>query len=125
MSHPYQHALSSAKRFGGTFEEYLLIHMWFDASKELMCDPRHRALRHHAQGIFEAERVFGTTITNSQGRQVPVRLIGEQHVREDLGFIPSVEEWFRHIQLQPWMHRGVDRRVNSLSLDDLKVSSEG
>ncbi len=125
MSHPYHHALSSAKRFGGVPEDYLAIHSWFDASKELMCDPRHRALRHHAQGIFEAERVFGITITNSQGRQVPVRLIGEQHVREDLGFIPSVEEWFQHIQLQPWMHRGVDRKVNSLSLEDLKVSSEG
>lgn len=56
MSHPYHHALSSAKRFGGVPEDYLAIHSWFDASKELMCDPRHRALRHHAQGIFEAER---------------------------------------------------------------------
>lgn len=58
MSHPYHHALSSARRFGGVPEDYLAIHSWFDASKELMCDPRHRALRHHAQGIFEAERVF-------------------------------------------------------------------
>lgn len=125
MSHPYHHALSSAKRFGGAPEDYLAIHQWFDASKELMADPRHRALRHHAQGIFEAERVFGVAITNSAGRAVPVRLIGEQHVREDLGFIPSVEEWFRHIALQPWMHRGVDRQVNRLTLADLAGGKAG
>ena len=32
------------------------------------------------------ERFFGATITISTGRVVPVRLIGEQHVVEDLGF---------------------------------------
>ena len=33
-----------------------------------MCDFRHRALRHHAQGVFEAERVFGTATVNSDGK---------------------------------------------------------
>jgi hypothetical protein len=40
---------------------------------------------HHAEGIFQAERHFGTTITNSNGKAVPVRYIGEQHVLEDCG----------------------------------------
>ena len=35
------------------------------------------------------EALYGQTITNSDGRIVPVRLIGEQHVLEDLGHIPS------------------------------------
>ena len=52
-----------------------------------------------AEGYFLAGRslgpavfllsLFGTTIVNADGREVPVRLIGEQHVMEDLGTIPS------------------------------------
>ena len=55
MAHPYHHALSSVKKWGGTVEDYLPIHSWFDASKEILADFRHRALRHHAEGIFMAE----------------------------------------------------------------------
>ena len=52
------------------------------------------------------ERFFGATITISTGRVVPVRLIGEQHVIEDLGFIPSFADWVRCIRPEPWMGRG-------------------
>ena len=31
------------------------------------------------------EAIFGETLVNADGRVVPVRLVGEQHVREDLG----------------------------------------
>ena len=41
----------------------------------------------------------------STGRVVPVRLIGKQHVREDLGFIPSFADWVRCIRREPWMGR--------------------
>lgn len=120
MGHPWHHAISSAKKFGGKPEDYLPIHDWFDASKEFFCDFRHRALRHHAQGIYEAERVFGTYIVNSDGREVPVRLIGEQHVKEDLGFIPTLADWLRWIRPQKWMLNGVDQSVVRLSLADLE-----
>jgi hypothetical protein len=102
---PYHHAVSSVRKWGGEPEDYQPIHDWFDASKEFYADFRHRALRHHAQGIFEAERMFGTTITNSKGQKIPVRFIGEQHVKEDCGFIPSMEDWFKQINPQPWMHQ--------------------
>jgi len=105
MANPYHHALSSVKKWGGKPEDYLPIHDWFDASKEMHGDFRHRALRHHAHGIFEAERVFGHTITNSSGRVIPVRWIGEQHVTEDLGCIPTLSDWLSAIQPQPWMNR--------------------
>lgn len=114
MAHPYHHALSSARLWGGTADDYLPLHAWFDESKMLTADFRHRALRHHAEGIFMAERFFGPTITISTGRVVPVRLIGEQHVREDLGFIPGFADWARRIRPEPWMgraqpiHRDVD-----------------
>lgn len=105
--HPHHHSLTSAKIFGGKPEDYNAIHNWFDATKETFADFRHRALRHHSQGIFEAERVFGETITNSAGKQVPVRYIGEQHVKEDCGGrIPTVADWFRNIKPESWMSRG-------------------
>jgi hypothetical protein len=105
MANPYHHALSSVKKFGGEVSDYIEIHNFFDASKEMYADFRHRALRHHAQGIFEAERVFGSTITLSTGKVIPVRWIGEQHVTEDCGFIPSIQDWFSCIQPQPWMNK--------------------
>lgn len=78
-----------------------------DETKEAFCDFRHRALRHHAEGIFEAERIFGVTVKNSDGKLVPVRYIGEQHVQEDCGGrIPSLCEWLSRIQPEPWMARG-------------------
>ena len=98
MAHCYYHALSSVRKWGGTSDDYLALHQWFDESKAIFADPRHRALRHHAEGIFMLETLFGATITNSDGKVVPVRLIGEQHVTEDLGFIPSFADWGRLIQ---------------------------
>lgn len=71
MANPYHHALSSQRKWGGEIEDYIAIHTWFDESKEHHGDFRHRALRHHSQGIFEAERVFGHTITLATGRAIP------------------------------------------------------
>ena len=68
MGHCYHHALSSVKRWGGVAEDYLHLHQWFDEpSKLITADFRHRALRHHAQGIFELERTFGTTVKHLDG----------------------------------------------------------
>ena len=77
-----------------------------DASKAIIADPRHRALRHHAEGIFALEHEWGVTITNSDGHKVPVRLIGELHVVEDLGFVPSFADWARLIAPAAWVTRG-------------------
>lgn len=114
MAHPYHHALSSVKKWGGKAEDYQAIHDWFDESKSHIADFRHRALRHHSEGIFLCEKIFGTTITNSNGRIVPVRFIGEQHVKEDCGFIPSVVDWLKCIQSEPWMHR-VGTKLDNIS----------
>lgn len=105
MANPYHHSLSSVKKWGGEVNDYLKIHDWFDASKEFFADFRHRALRHHSQGIYECERVFGNTITLSTGRVIPTRWIGEQHVTEDCGFIPSLQDWFIQITPQTWMNK--------------------
>jgi hypothetical protein len=103
MAHPIHHAKSSVIKWGGEVDDYLPIHEWFDGSKAHMTDFRHRALRHHSEGIFMAERLFGRVIANSDGREVPVRYIGEQHVQEDLGRIPTLSDWLLKIQPESWM----------------------
>ena len=103
MAHPYHHAESSVIKWGGDVKDYVAIHSWFDESKAHIADFRHRALRHHTEGIFMCESIFGVTIVNSQGRKVPVRFIGEQHVKEDLGWIPTVKDWFKNIESESWM----------------------
>jgi hypothetical protein len=68
-----------------------------------MADFRHRALRHHSEGIFMLETLFGATMTLSTGRVLPVRFVGEQHVLEDLGRIPTVADWLGKIRPESWM----------------------
>ena len=56
------------------------------------------------------EKLSGTTITPSTGRVPPVRFVGEQHVLEDLGRIPTVQDWLLRIPPESWMlGRGQDR----------------
>ncbi len=105
MAHPYHHALSSARKWGGTAEDYLVLHQWLDGSKSIIADFRHRALRHHAEGCWAAEALFGVTLVNADGRVVPVRLVAERHIVEDLGHIPSFVDWARCIRPEPWMGR--------------------
>ena len=114
MAHPLEHAKNSAHRFGGVPDDYLPIHKWFDESKAMIADVRHRALRHHAEGIFLAERIFGVAIRNSEGKDVPVRYIGEQHVREDLGRIPSFQDWAMGIRMQSWMYGQKLRKISEI-----------
>ena len=103
MAHPIKHAESSARKFGGKAEDYLRFTTGSMNPKH-SSDFRHRALRHHAEGIFLCEKVFGTAITNSDGNPVPVRYVGEQHVKEDLGRIPTAQDWLMQIKPQRWMY---------------------
>jgi hypothetical protein len=94
MSHPYDHSRSSAKKWGGDPEGYLKYHEWFDETKAWVGHSIHRMFRHHSEGIFECEKIFGKFFYNSVGKRVYIRYIGEQHVKEDCnGYIPSAKEW--------------------------------
>lgn len=107
MSKPFIHAKSSARRFGGSPLDYQAIHDFFDSSKAWFPDNRHRAMFHHAEGIFLVERIFGDEtgcIVNSEGKKVSVRDIGEQHCREDFGgFIPTAADYLSCMESEPWM----------------------
>jgi hypothetical protein len=107
MAHPVEHSRSSVRKWGGNENDYLPIHNWFDATKSWIGHSKHRLFRHHSEGIFECEKVFGKSIINSDGREVFVRYIGEQHVKEDCnGKIPSAKEWIENLNNAPeWMRK--------------------
>ena len=109
MAKPFVHAQSSAKKFGGTPDDYIEIHNLMDSSKGTIADDRHRALTHNAWFLSTIlEKIFGVTITNSNGRKISVRDIGEQHVLEDFGnrFIPSAQDYLSEIENKEWMIAG-------------------
>jgi len=111
MSKPMIHAQNSAKKWGGIPEDYMPIHNLMDSSKGTIADSRHRALTHNTWFIGPdgpLELIFGYEITNSDGRKVSVRDIGEQHVLEDFGmrFIPSAQDYLQEINMKEWMVSG-------------------
>lgn len=100
---PYLHGQVSVRKFGGKIQDYQEIHDFFDSSKAHVPDMRHRALLHSSFGIYLAERVFGTSITNSDGKVVQVRDIGEQHVIDDMGRIPTVQDYLEGMPMYSWL----------------------
>lgn len=111
MSKPMVHAVSSVRKWGGLPEDYMPIHNLMDSSKGTIADSRHRALTHNTWFIGPdgpLEKIFGYEITNSDGRKVSVRDIGEQHVLEDFGnrFIPSAQDYLQEIEMKEWMVAG-------------------
>ena len=105
MGTPYHHAMAHAKKYGGKPEDYVHIDRWFDATKELLGDIRHRSIRHHASGIQECIKVFGEAIINSDGKSIPTQLIAEAHVVQDLGRIPTVQDWLQCMAIKSWMYK--------------------
>lgn len=94
MAHPLKHAKSSVRKWGGLEKDYIHIHNWFDETKSWIGNSYHRMYRHHSEGIFECEKTFGEHFTNSDGKTVYTRYVGEQHVKEDCNnYIPSAKEW--------------------------------
>jgi hypothetical protein len=108
---PLIHAKISVKKYGGKVEDYIPLHDFFDSSKAAYPNMKHRAILHNSFGIFILERIFGTYITNSDGKMVSVRDIGEDHVMDDLGFIPTVENWLETLPLEGWMSGSKKRRI--------------
>lgn len=100
---PRLHAKVSVKKFGGKPEDYFEIHQFIDSSKATHADMRHRALLHSSFGCYVTESVFGIYITNSDGKEVSVRDIAEQHVIDDMGRIPSVSEYLDGMPFYDWL----------------------
>lgn len=115
---PYLHAKASVKKFQGRVSDYLPIHDFIDSSKSAHATMKHRAVFHNAFGIYIVERVFGTTITNSDGKVVSVRDIAENHVKEDMGGrIPSLDEWLKEMPIKEWMG-GRPKKIRRVTIVD-------
>lgn len=115
---PLIHAENSVRKWGGVPEDYIPLHDFLDSSKAHFPDMRHRALLHSSFGIYIAERVFGTYITNSDNRKISTRDILEMHVIEDMGCIPTVQDYLQHLPMLDWLG-GKPRKKRHISFDDL------
>lgn len=122
---PYLHALRSVKKWGGKSDDYQEIHNWFDQTKAHFPDMRHRAILHNSFGIFLLEQVFGINITNSDGKIVSVRDIGEQHVIDDVGTIPTIQDYLQGMPFYDWLG-GKAKETKTTNLDKMftKVNSD-
>ena len=127
MGTPLLHAKSSVRKYGGEIKDYIAIHRWFDSTKGNMPMFKHRAILHNSFGMLLAEQVFGDYVTNSEGKMVEVRQIAYDHIYEDCGFIPTVEDWLKHIQVQPWMMKADESRKvrKEIDLEELKQKENG
>lgn len=101
---PLIHAQNSVRRYGGQIEDYIEIHNFFDSTKSAYANIKHRAILHNTFGIFLCEKLFGVFITNSDGKKISVRDVAEDHVVEDMGFIPTLEKWLGEMEIKDWMN---------------------
>lgn len=111
MAKAHVHAASSARKWGGGAEEYMHLHVTMDSSKAAHASVRHRAVFHSAFGVQLLAQIYGETFVNSAGRTVSVRDVAEQHIIEDLGFIPSLDDWLDGMRLEGWMAGAYKGRV--------------
>jgi len=106
---PLIHAKNSAKKYGGKWEDYIDIHEKMDSSKSSHASVKHRLVFHSAFGIYLIQDIFGVSMVNSDNHVVAVRDIAEQHVLEDLGKIPSLDEWLNEMPIKAWMGNPSER----------------
>jgi hypothetical protein len=110
MANPEIHAKSSVKRFGGKVEDYLPIHELLDSPKVAMNNNTSRMLTHNTWFAYTIiPKIFGYNIVNSDGKSVDTVDIAMLHIAEDFRgkFIPTPQDYLKHMVLQPWMHNGV------------------
>ena len=114
----WHHAQASSKKWGGAPEDYVAIHEFIDSSKKIIGDVRHRSLYHHTEGVWLCQQIFGRVVTvetqHGTEKLVPVRLIAEQHILEDLGWLPSPADYIKGMPIEPWMS-GSQRKQLPLS----------
>lgn len=114
---PVVHAKLSVHRYGGEIDDYVYIHEFIDSSKAFVPDMRHRAMLHNAWGCYLAQDKFGIHYNNSADRLIAVRDICEEHIIEDLGRIPTVQDYLQGMPLYDWLG-GRPKKIKEISLVD-------
>jgi hypothetical protein len=124
MASPLIHAKSSVKKYGGSITDYIHIHKWFDSTKGHLPNFKHRAILHNSFGMLLAEQVFGDYVTNSDGKMVEVRQIAYDHIYEDCGKVPTVEDWLQNLQPQVWMMKSDPSRKLRQEVETIEAQSK-
>ena len=123
MANPLIHSKSSVKRWGGKVEDYLPLHELLDSPKTTMNNNTSRMLTHNIWFCYQiVPKIFGYNITNSDGKSVDTVDIAMLHIAEDfrMKFIPTVQDYLKHLEVQPWMNNGVKEIDNEESKELVK-----
>lgn len=118
MANPLIHSQSSVKRWGGKVEDYLPIHELIDSPKSTMNNNSSRALTHNTWFAYTIiPKVFGYNLTNADGKRVDTIDIAMLHIAEDfrMKFVPTPQDYLKHLEVQPWMCNGVKEIDNDES----------
>ena len=118
MANPLIHSKSSVKRWGGKVEDYIKIHELLDSPKATMNNNTSRMLTHNTWFAYTIiPQIFGYNITNSDGRSVDSVDIAMLHIAEDfrMKFVPTPQDYLKHLQLQDWMNNGVKNIDNPVA----------
>ena len=78
--------------------DYQVIHDWLDGSQsQILADFRHRGITPSRRRLLSQQKrsLWNDNFQQRPVGEVPVRLIAEQHIIEDLGRIPSFADWVR------------------------------
>jgi hypothetical protein len=130
MANPTIHSESSVKRWGGKVEDYIAIHKLIDSPKVCMNNNTARMLTHNIWFCYEIiPLIFGDSIINSRGKRIDTVDIAMLHLAEDFRhkFIPTVQDYLKHMEVQAWMNNGVkdienDEAKNYINLLNLKLN---
>jgi len=92
---PQRHAKLSANRRGGAPEDYYALHAFFDTTKELCSDNRHRVL-HNLWGIRRIViPIFGAEIATADGTVATKDVCEADHVLADFSgkYLPTLADF--------------------------------
>lgn len=119
----WHHAVSASRKWGGTPDDYIEVEEFIDSSKKIIGDSRHRSIYHHTEGVWLCQAIFGRTLAVQKEHTevlVPVRLVAERHILEDLGWLPSPKDYIDGMTLKPWMSGATRREVTMSELLGVK-----
>lgn len=98
---PFIHARLAARRHGGHWKDTFAVHHFFDQTKGVFADMRHRAMLHNELGIEIALQVFGPSLPLTGGGSVPTLSVCQEHQVEDVGRVVPVAEWLAGAEAHP------------------------
>lgn len=98
---PFIHARLAARRHGGHWKDTFAVHHFFDQTKGVFADMRHRAMLHNELGIEIALQAFGPEIALTGGGTVATLQVCQEHQVEDVGRTVPLAEWLEGAEIHP------------------------